>query len=354
MDIMGHINAKDIYRKLGKKIDRLPTRAPWNETFHSILKELYSTEEADVYIKMPYGLSDSDRVSEVTGYEKTKLRDILNGLASKGLVMDFHINGEFQYGPSPLMVGIFELTMMRTGENLNTKEWARLFHAYLQDDDSFWRENLKNGDKVSLLRTVPHEESVKESDHIEILDYESATALIESFDKFSIGICSCRHEKLHADAKDCDVPLEKCSSFGLAADYLIRNDFAKEVSKTHMLENLAQSSELGLVLNADNVKNNIMYLCHCCKCCCNPLLAINKYGYPNALVTSNFIAEIDEEKCVGCGKCAEACAVDIIEMMPIENGESKKKKKPVIETRNRSKHLSRLWGMRTQLQDRST
>ena len=130
---MGHIDAKGIYRKLGKKIDRLPTRAPWNEAFHSILKELYSTEEADVYIKMPYGLSDLDRVSEVTGYEKTKLRDILNGLASKGLVMDFHINGEFQYGPSPLMVGIFELTMMRTGENLNTKEWARLFHAYLQE-----------------------------------------------------------------------------------------------------------------------------------------------------------------------------------------------------------------------------
>ena len=35
---MAHINAKDIYRQLGKKIDGLPTRVPWNETLYEILK----------------------------------------------------------------------------------------------------------------------------------------------------------------------------------------------------------------------------------------------------------------------------------------------------------------------------
>jgi hypothetical protein len=41
---MGHISGKDIYRKLGRKIDQLPTRAHWNASFHAILKELYGND----------------------------------------------------------------------------------------------------------------------------------------------------------------------------------------------------------------------------------------------------------------------------------------------------------------------
>ena len=50
---MAHMAGKDVYRKLGKKIDNLTMRTPWNETFHAILKELYSREEADVVVRMP-------------------------------------------------------------------------------------------------------------------------------------------------------------------------------------------------------------------------------------------------------------------------------------------------------------
>ncbi len=44
---MGHLVGKDVYRKLGRKIDGLTVRAPWNETLYKILKELYTEEEAD-------------------------------------------------------------------------------------------------------------------------------------------------------------------------------------------------------------------------------------------------------------------------------------------------------------------
>jgi Pyruvate/2-oxoacid:ferredoxin oxidoreductase delta subunit len=231
-----------------------------------------------------------------------------------------------------MVIGIFEFTMMRTGENLNTKGWARLFHAYMNSDDSFWAANFKGGEKVSVIRALPHEEAISTSEFIEILDYEKATSLVGEFDKFSIGLCSCRHEKLHLDKKECDVDLESCSSFGVAADYLIRNGLAKGVSKTEMLENIARSKEIGLVLTADNVKKNIIYICHCCKCCCNALLGISKHGYAHVVVTSSFIAEVDEGKCLGCSKCSKVCPINAIEMVPItENPESKKKAKSKID-----------------------
>ncbi len=126
--------------------------------------------------------------------------------------------------------------------------------------------------------------------------------------------------------------METCTSFGIAADFLIRHNLAKEVSKSEMLENFARSKEMGLVLSADNVKQNVTFVCHCCDCCCNLLQGIKNFGYPNILVTSNFIAHIDEETCLGCGKCAKACNVDAIEMIPIDDPDSKKKKRPELDT----------------------
>ncbi len=327
---MGHASGKDIFRRLGEKLDGLPTRVPRNEALYSILRELYSEEEALVVVKMPYGLSTFDRLEKTTGYRNSELRKILDSLCSKGLVMDLWLNGEYHYVPSPLIVGIFEFTMMRTGDNLNTKEWAKLFYEYIEGSDSFFAANLGKGEKVSLVRALPYEEAVMPSDYIEILDYEKASSLIEASDRFSIGICSCRHKKLHLGKKKCDSPLNTCSQFGFTADFMIRNNFAREVSKSEMLENLARSREMGLVLNADNVRRNITFLCHCCRCCCHALLGISKFGYANAVVTSSFIARSNEDTCSGCGQCAKACPIGANRMISVENPK-KKKKKPLID-----------------------
>jgi ferredoxin len=99
-----------------------------------------------------------------------------------------------------------------------------------------------------------------------------------------------------------------------------------------MMENFAQSRDMGLVFGADNVQKNIKFVCHCCKCCCGPLLGISKYGYPNAIVTSTCIAEIVDESCVGCGKCEKACPINAITMNAAANPEGKRKRDARVDT----------------------
>jgi Pyruvate/2-oxoacid:ferredoxin oxidoreductase delta subunit len=316
---MGHIVGKDIYRQLGKKIDGLSMRAPWNENFHAILRELYSTDEADLVVRMPYNLSNLDQIAKITNIDKTKLHKMIDDLCFKGLIMDIWLKGEYYYQISPLVVGIFEFTMMRTEGKLNSKEWAKLFQAYMDDGDIFFKANFGNGKKVSPLRTIPHVETIDTSEYVEVLDFEKATSIVEQADKFCIGICSCRHEKLHTGEKECDVPLEMCFSFDMAADYLIRNKLGKEVSKTEMMEGLARSREHRLVFNADNIKNDISFICNCCGCCCGILRGISQYGYPNTVVTSRFIAKSDHDICSGCENCAEACPINAIVMSDDDN-----------------------------------
>jgi hypothetical protein len=88
---MAHPNAKDIYHKLGRKIDGLPTRVSRNAALYEILKELYTPEEAEVLVRMPYGLSSFARVARITRIDEARLRAALDSLCEKGLVFDLWV-----------------------------------------------------------------------------------------------------------------------------------------------------------------------------------------------------------------------------------------------------------------------
>lgn len=311
---MGHLVGKEMYRELGRKIDSLSCRAPWNDALYAILKELYSADEAEVAIKMPYIPCTAAQIEKATSFTTDKLRTILDGMSTKGLVIDFWVGNEYRYILSPMVIGIFEFTMMRTGDNLKSREWARLFHEYMHGDKSFYAANFGSGKKISPLRTLPHEGTVEESEYVEVLDYEKATAIVEQAEQFAIATCSCRHEKLHLGTKKCDVPLELCTTIGKSTEYMIRHGFGKQAAKGEIIENLARAKEMGLVLCADNVKEDVSFICFCCGCCCNVLLGISEMGYPNTVVTSNYIAHTNKDDCSECGTCAEACPINAIKM----------------------------------------
>lgn len=319
-----------IYRSLGNKIDNLTVRTPWNETLHRILKELYTPEEADVTVRMPYVLSTLDRIARVTGIEPTRLHGILDQLSNKGLVLDLYNekDGRLYFMPSPLMIGLFEFTMMRQGNIDNKSECAKLFREYFS---TFFQANFSHDEQLSIMRVIPVEETIRPSEYIEFMDYEKASSIIESSHKFAIGLCSCRNEKFHNGEKECDAPLDNCSALGIGADYLIRHHLGREVSKSEMLENFARSKELGLVFCAENTKRNPTVICHCCKCCCNYLAGANKFGFPNSAVTSNFVSVIDEAKCTGCGKCVDVCPVNATSLVSANDHKKRKKKKAKVD-----------------------
>ncbi len=325
---MGHLGGgKDIYENVRIKMDRLDVKVPGSKVLYEALKEIFTPLEAEIYCSMPYTVSTAKKISRITNIQEAELEKVLSGMASKGLVIDMYLKDRYYYMPSPMVIGVFEFTMMRTGDDINPAHLAGLFHHYLQEGE-FYRANMGKGEKISPLRAVPYEAALEESHYTEVLDYEKAQEIIENSKKYALGFCSCRREKHYTGEKNCDIKLESCSTFDVAAEYLIRNGLSKEITRKEALENLEYVKENRLVILADNVKNNVLNMCYCCGCCCNVLLGISCFGHPNMVTTSTFIARIDHEKCNSCGKCVKACPVDAIEM-----SEKDGKKTPQLNTR---------------------
>ncbi len=337
---MGHIAARDIYRRLGHAIDNTPVRTPWNDAFHAMLRELYTPEEAELVVRMPYRPSSMERLEQVTGMPRARLQPLLDRLCDKGLVLDIREDGDHAapatadtddgclYMISPIVIGIFEFTMMRTGGALPSRRWAELFHDYMFGDRAFLDANFGDGQRVSVMRALPHQETL--GDHVEILDYERAAALVEEQRTFAVGLCSCRHEKHHLGTRQCDVDMETCTSMGSGAEYLIRHGFARRIDKAAMHDILARSRDLGFTLSADNVRQGVGFICHCCGCCCNLMQGIRQWGHAGVLVTSSFIARCDASLCNGCGLCGRACPIDAVSL-PVPDGGRKRDRRCVVD-----------------------
>jgi len=102
-------------------------------------------------------------------------------------------------------------------------------------------------------------------------------------------------------------------SFNNVAKSLIRYNYARRVEASECMELLHKAYEYNLVQCGENVRNKVSFICNCCGCCCEAMIAAKKFGMLHPVQTTSYIPKIDEEKCVGCGKCVKACPIEAIE-----------------------------------------
>ena len=72
--IMGHIVGKDIYRKLGRRLDQSPARTPWTPVFRRLIEELYSPAEAELVVRLPYRKCRRIRINAYLCYSRYILK----------------------------------------------------------------------------------------------------------------------------------------------------------------------------------------------------------------------------------------------------------------------------------------
>lgn len=319
-----HIN-HSAYNKLVERLNRFPQGAPPSELLTKILKILFSEKEAGLVSLMPIKPFTAQKASKIWKMDFVSTKNILDKLASRALLVDIEMNGETTYTLPPPMAGFFEFSLMRVRDDIDQKVLSELFHQYITNEDDFVKSLFTDG-KTRLGRTFIHEPVLTEDNALQVLDYERATQVIETASQRGVSMCYCRHKKGHLN-KACDAPMNICMTFNNTGASLIKHGHARAVDKVEGLDLLQQAYDNNLVQFGENVQRRVSFICNCCGCCCEAMIAARRFAIMNPVHTTNFLPLVDESNCNGCGKCVNVCPVEAMTLISANNPNKSKMKK---------------------------
>jgi ferredoxin len=271
---------------------------------------LFSPQEAEWVSQLPIKPFTVQTAARNWKLPLAQSQNILDGLASRAILVDFEENGKVVYALPPPMAGFFEFSLMRLRGDLDQRVLSELYYQYLNVEEDFIIQLF--GDKPTKPGRVFVQEAALSSDHaLHVLDYERASHVIRSASHRGIGICFCRHKMQHAQ-QSCGAPMDICMSFNGTAESLIRHDYARAVDVSEGLDLLQQAWENGLVQFGENARQTVSFICNCCACCCEAMIAARRFGFLHPVHTTNFILKVDPGLCNGCGNCISACPVEAL------------------------------------------
>ena len=310
---MAHHTLKSAYASLTDRLNRFPQGAPPSELLEKILRILFSEKEAARVALLPIRPFTAETAARIWKIPVSEARKILEGLAGKAILLDAEENGVQTYVLPPPMAGFFEFSLMRIRGDIDQKALSELYYQYLNVEEGFIKALFTNGE-TQLGRVFVHEPSLSAGNSLQVLEYERASEVIRTASHRAVGLCYCRHKMEHF-GRSCTAPREICMTFNSSADSLIRHGFARSIEAAEGLDLLQQAHGRGLVQFGENVREGVNFICNCCGCCCEALIAARRFGILHPIHTTRFLPGIGQEQCTGCGKCVRTCPVEAMALV---------------------------------------
>ena len=311
---MAHHTTSSAYSRLVERLNRFPQGAPPSELLFKILKVLFSEKEAELVSLLPIRPFSAKKAGHAWKVDLASAQKVLDELSARAILLDIEDrSGESVYVLPPPMAGFFEFSLMRVRGDLDQKVLSELFYEYLNVEEDFIKDLFTRGE-TQLGRTFVHEPALSYDNALCVLDYERASQVIMTASHRGISLCYCRHKMMHKE-RACNAPMEICMTFNDTAASLIKHGFARSVEEAEGLDLLQLAHENRLVQFGENVRERVNFICNCCGCCCEAMIAARRFAILHPVHTTNFIPVVDETQCAGCGKCVTTCPVEAMALV---------------------------------------
>ncbi|MBW2062060.1 MAG: 4Fe-4S binding protein [Deltaproteobacteria bacterium] len=300
---------ENLYENLAELFNRIGFGSRHCPELDALLRSLFTEEEARAALNLsPLAPEPPARVAERLGEDSGKMAALLDDMADKGLIYCSQRQGEKWYKTIQLVPGIFELQFMKGEVTPRAKELARLFDDYFHAPRE---ESQRQGPGISFARVIPIEKTI--TLEIDVFSYEEARKYIDMAETITLSTCYCRHEQRLLD-HGCDYPVDVCLQFGSFARFVRDRGFGREIAHQEAHDVMKRSAEAGLIATSSNTRDRIDFICNCCTCCCAILRSVKNSSMPVRAVASNYLAQVDEEECTGCGDCVERCQMEAVSL----------------------------------------
>lgn len=127
--------------------------------------------------------------------------------------------------------------------------------------------------------------------------------------KYAKSPCSCRRSRTTYGEGCADDPEGWCIAVGDMADYVVETGKGGQyITKEEALEIFKQAEDNGFVHQITNIdgEDKIFAICNCNVNVCYALRTSQLFNTPN-MSRSAYVAHVETEKCVACGRCVEVC-----------------------------------------------
>jgi len=310
---VAHLTGRGAYARLVERLNAFPQGAPPADLLYRILELLFSEREAGLVAQLPIRPFTAARAARIWKVPAAAARRTLDALAARAVLLDYEVDGVRRYTLPPPMAGFFEFSMMRVRHDVDQRLLAELYFQYLNVEGDFIRELFTDGE-TQLGRTFVNETALPAELSLRVLDYERASEVVRGAGVMGVSLCYCRHKMQHRGTA-CDAPLDICMTFGSVADSLTRHGFARRVETAEGLDLLQAARERGLVQFGENVREQVSFICNCCGCCCEAMIAARRFGHLHPVHTTNYLPAFDPTRCKGCGTCVNACPVEAVALV---------------------------------------
>ncbi len=310
--------------KLGKMItDRIPQKlglkkiTPEDPEYWG-LAGVITDKEAEIALKLgvrkPKTLPE---IAKLTGISEEELEPKLQQMSVKG-ILEYNWENprhEKQYILPMFVPGSAEFFNMNSKVMEEHPEVTLFFEHMSRLPLEHVTPFVGEGGNGIGMHVIPVEKAIEMEN--ESVDLEHISYWLSKYEgKYAASPCSCRRSRLFHDEGCGDDPEGWCVAVGDMADYVVETQKdGRYITKEEALAIFRQAEDNGFVHQITNIDgaNKIFAICNCNVNVCYALRTSQLFNTPN-MSRSAYIAKVDKDKCVACGKCVEACPAGAVKL----------------------------------------
>lgn len=304
--------------QLGQMItDRVGRKITTEDPEYWGLACFVTDEMADVALKMGVRKPKTlDEMVKLTGMERTHLEKVLQDMAVSGLIEYNWENPqhEKQYILPMYVPGSAEFTNMNEKQLEEHPELGRFFERMAFEPLQKVTPMVPPGGAGIGMHVIPVEKAISLEN--QTADVEHISHWLKKYEgKYAASPCSCRLSRRTFDEGCADDPQDWCIGVGDMADFLVETNRGHYVTYDEVLEILKKAEDNGFVHQITNIdgENKIFAICNCNVNVCYALRTSQLFNTPN-MSRSAYVAKVEKEKCVACGRCVEVCPAGAVKL----------------------------------------